>query len=895
MADNTKISELDQIQSLSNNDEFMVVDKSVTSGKDASSSGKTTRVTLNQLKEAVSASGAKGDKGDQGPQGVQGAQGARGPAGADGARGPAGATGQKGATGATGARGATGATGGQGPKGDRGATGPAGPRGATGATGTRGANGPAGPKGSTGSTGAPGNSNFHLLFGHTNGTVDPTGQKIRKTSGGGNNWNTQVISNVSYANGCYVSFRPSGYPTMMMGLNSKSDLGSVSYQSLDFCFYLHENKVLAVYESGKGYTIGSYSPSDVLTITYDNYTIRYLQNGQIKRSVTVGAGKTYHLDSSLHMHGKTDWATSMIAFGPMGAVGTRGATGSTGARGATGPAGPRGATGPTGPRGPQGPTGQKGASGVTSDSNFVRKSGLGQSSYYSLDNWLEFYSSSNPGVYWSTGTGKGWHIYPQATANMYIRSGNASTGSFKFTCNSSTVQAHLYWNSAQELGFLSNSGNWRIRSRLNNSYGPNLWFHNQSGWSGNAGDNLGKIEYHSNAFYINAGSNASNVTIFRRGGSNVSQILSDGTYQGPGLNVSGANIRGNGSWGIRVNGKSGHVDIGSANVTYAHIQTDRPNFYFNKTVYVDGDLISYRDNAKILTAKKAHSYNNITVGPSSTHLQTTHIGKGGHVTIGSSAGSVNEGGQLNLRYPEKSPLPNQFWALDSFYDNGPHIKNYHDGTKAYHMRMFHHTADGKGHTVFSAGSDHQVHIHGHLNLYDGNDACVIHCGNPGGSRAHPYLSFRASSTWKSWYNFMRIDRRNGNCSTIGSYYSRQNLSDIRKKKDIERLDSTDSLNTLMQLKPVKFNWKDESKNKESGNKTLGLIAQEIEEVLPGLVVNIDDIDNEKAGNIDGSPMKSSTSQESVKTKVVEYTELVPLLISAVQRLTQEVQTLKQRK
>ena len=77
MADNTKISELDQIQSLSNNDEFMVVDKSVTSGKDASSSGKTTRVTLNQLKEAVSASGTKGDKGDnKSSQGVQEEQGA---------------------------------------------------------------------------------------------------------------------------------------------------------------------------------------------------------------------------------------------------------------------------------------------------------------------------------------------------------------------------------------------------------------------------------------------------------------------------------------------------------------------------------------------------------------------------------------------------------------------------------------------------------------------------------------------------------------------------------------------------------------------------------------------------------------------------------------------------
>ena len=55
MAENKKISELDQIQSLNDADEFVVVDKSTQSGKDASSSGKTTRVTLSQLKQAVSA------------------------------------------------------------------------------------------------------------------------------------------------------------------------------------------------------------------------------------------------------------------------------------------------------------------------------------------------------------------------------------------------------------------------------------------------------------------------------------------------------------------------------------------------------------------------------------------------------------------------------------------------------------------------------------------------------------------------------------------------------------------------------------------------------------------------------------------------------------------------
>ena len=57
MADNKKISELNQIQSLNNDDEFVVVDKSTKNGTDARNGGKTTRATLAQLKEAVSASG----------------------------------------------------------------------------------------------------------------------------------------------------------------------------------------------------------------------------------------------------------------------------------------------------------------------------------------------------------------------------------------------------------------------------------------------------------------------------------------------------------------------------------------------------------------------------------------------------------------------------------------------------------------------------------------------------------------------------------------------------------------------------------------------------------------------------------------------------------------------
>ena len=232
-------------------------------------------------------------------------------------------------------------------------------------------------------------------------------------------------------------------------------------------------------------------------------------------------------------------------------------------------------------------------------------------SHYALDSWLDFHVASNHGIYWSKGTGKGWHIYPKGQNDMYIRSGHSTNTGLAFTCNNATPRGYVYADSHNSIGFLNSSRSWRFRvmADTNHIYGssksPNLYFQENGvkTWSVNAGVNQGKIEYHSNMFYINAGSNSNYVTVFRRGGSNVGYVLNDGVYQGPGINVSGANIRGNGSWGIRVNGKSGHVDIGSANVTYAHIQTDRPNFYLNKTTYIDGNLINYKTNAHYVTTR----------------------------------------------------------------------------------------------------------------------------------------------------------------------------------------------------------------------------------------------------------------------------------------------------
>jgi hypothetical protein len=97
--------------------------------------------------------------------------------------------------------------------------------------------------------------------------------------------------------------------------------------------------------------------------------------------------------------------------------------------------------------------------------------------------------------------------------------------------------------------------------------------------------------------------------------------------------------------------------------------------------------------------------------------------------------------------------------------------------------------------------------------------------------------------------------RNITCVDLNS------LSDITLKENVETV--SNSLEILKSLRGVSFDWKDGS------GSTLGVIAQEVEEVLPQLV---------------------STSE----TKSVSYNGLVGLLIEAVKELSKEVEELKNK-
>ena len=91
------------------------------------------------------------------------------------------------------------------------------------------------------------------------------------------------------------------------------------------------------------------------------------------------------------------------------------------------------------------------------------------------------------------------------------------------------------------------------------------------------------------------------------------------------------------------------------------------------------------------------------------------------------------------------------------------------------------------------------------------------------------------------------------------------LSDATLKEEV--IDIPNAMNIIDSIRPVEFKWKDNNK------KSYGVIAQEIEKILPEIV---------------------STNQDT-NLKSVSYVQLIPLLLEAIKELNEEVKSLKKRK
>jgi len=100
------------------------------------------------------------------------------------------------------------------------------------------------------------------------------------------------------------------------------------------------------------------------------------------------------------------------------------------------------------------------------------------------------------------------------------------------------------------------------------------------------------------------------------------------------------------------------------------------------------------------------------------------------------------------------------------------------------------------------------------------------------------------------------------------------------KKNIQEL-SIDALATINLLRPVTFEWKKAIDNGMTGTQ-MGFLAQELEQVLPSMVVTRNDTIVPSL-ILDPATSEFVTKNDTVKgKKSVKYTELFPLFIKAVQ-------------
>lgn len=110
---------------------------------------------------------------------------------------------------------------------------------------------------------------------------------------------------------------------------------------------------------------------------------------------------------------------------------------------------------------------------------------------------------------------------------------------------------------------------------------------------------------------------------------------------------------------------------------------------------------------------------------------------------------------------------------------------------------------------------------------------------------------------------------NGSVAGTSAY---NNLSDKRYKKDILPIEN--ALGKILALNGVTFNWDKEATDMNlDDNNHIGLLAQDVEEIVPQAV---------------------TTGTDENETKSVAYTDLVPVLIEAIKELKVEIDLLKQK-
>jgi hypothetical protein len=145
------------------------------------------------------------------------------------------------------------------------------------------------------------------------------------------------------------------------------------------------------------------------------------------------------------------------------------------------------------------------------------------------------------------------------------------------------------------------------------------------------------------------------------------------------------------------------------------------------------------------------------------------------------------------------------------------------------------------------------------------------------------LGYAGTQEYIFWNSYFKPVQDNQH--TLGTFDGRWTIvyasngtiitSDAREKKNIKELNY--GLETLMKMKPVSYEWKEDNAN--MGTK-LGFIAQDLLEIVPEVVVTEEPVENRETGEV--------TYKEAERMGVF-YDDLIPVLTKAIQEQQETIE------
>ena len=290
----------------------------------------------------------------------------------------------------------------------------------------------------------------------------------------------------------------------------------------------------------------------------------------------------------------------------------------------------------------------------------------------------------------------------------------------------------------------------------------------------------------------------------------------------PGSNFNGSYIDLNNPY-IRIVTPSGSMWMGPGNTSFSHFYTDRPEYYFNKGISVDSGIIRSYDED--LSLRRAGSTSDeITLTTDGLRLADAY-------SLFLFQSSTTSGG--NIHMPRAGRI--------TFYGD----------TSVHHSISSRNQSNGEADDILiSSYGAVYIDLDSNSNNTSGADFVIGRHNS-------------ASS------NMFSVSGEDGDTIAAGDVTAFGSPSDIRLKENIEVI--ADPLSKVLKLKGVTFNYKD------TGKKSTGLIAQDLEEVLPEVVYETHDIND-----------------NNNKFKAVRYGNTVGLLVEAIKEQQTIINRLEER-